>query len=232
MRVAWRACGHSRCGPRHHHNKEDAGWGPNAVFRFPLEGGTGGIWKGVAKLLPQSNQVSYCWSECVAYVDCVRMFSVMQLGLLCCLAALQCIVCNLSVQLLFSRPACVCICVRLSSCLQLQCMHATCLYLTPCLVTLAETMQHKQLSLMGPFFLLQRYGKDFSVTNLDKDKQIATLSSGKTIHYDALVSTMPLDITLTWLGKKQWADGLTHRYIKLLTTQRHCVMPQPVLCLH
>jgi len=23
------------------HNKEDAGWGPNAVFRFPLEGGTG-----------------------------------------------------------------------------------------------------------------------------------------------------------------------------------------------
>ena len=40
------------------HNKEDAGWGPNAVFRFPLEGGTGGIWKGVAKLLPQDKQVS------------------------------------------------------------------------------------------------------------------------------------------------------------------------------
>ncbi len=41
------------------HNKEDAGWGPNAVFRFPLEGGTGGIWKGVAKLLPQSHQVCF-----------------------------------------------------------------------------------------------------------------------------------------------------------------------------
>lgn len=40
------------------HNKEDAGWGPNAVFRFPLEGGTGGIWKGVARLLPQDRQVS------------------------------------------------------------------------------------------------------------------------------------------------------------------------------
>ena len=40
------------------HNKEDAGWGPNAVFRFPLEGGTGGIWKGVARLLPQDKQVS------------------------------------------------------------------------------------------------------------------------------------------------------------------------------
>ena len=38
-------------------NKEDAGWGPNAVFRFPLEGGTGAIWKGVAKLLPKDKQV-------------------------------------------------------------------------------------------------------------------------------------------------------------------------------
>ena len=37
--------------------KEDAGWGPNAVFRFPLEGGTGGIWKKVAKLLPQDKLV-------------------------------------------------------------------------------------------------------------------------------------------------------------------------------
>lgn len=35
------------------HGKEDAGWGPNAVFRFPTKGGTGGIWKAVAKLLPQ-----------------------------------------------------------------------------------------------------------------------------------------------------------------------------------
>ena len=50
------------------------------------------------------------------------------------------------------------------------------------------------------------------MTNLDKEKQIATLASGKKIQYDALISTMPLDITLTWLGKKDWADGLTHRY--------------------
>lgn len=34
-------------------NKEESGWGPNAVFRFPKEGGTGGIWKKVAALLPQ-----------------------------------------------------------------------------------------------------------------------------------------------------------------------------------
>ncbi|KAK3239871.1 hypothetical protein CYMTET_50232 [Cymbomonas tetramitiformis] len=37
------------------HKKEDAGWGPNAVFRFPKEGGTGGIWKAVADLLPAEN---------------------------------------------------------------------------------------------------------------------------------------------------------------------------------
>ena len=34
-------------------NKEESGWGPNAIFRFPQEGGTGGIWKKVANLLPQ-----------------------------------------------------------------------------------------------------------------------------------------------------------------------------------
>jgi hypothetical protein len=36
--------------------KEESGWGPNAVFRFPQEGGTGGIWKKVAAKLPQEKQ--------------------------------------------------------------------------------------------------------------------------------------------------------------------------------
>ena len=37
--------------------KEEGGWGPNAVFRFPKRGGTGGIWKNVAhKCIPQENQ--------------------------------------------------------------------------------------------------------------------------------------------------------------------------------
>ena len=27
-------------------------WGPNATFKFPTKGGTGGIWKAVAELLP------------------------------------------------------------------------------------------------------------------------------------------------------------------------------------
>ena len=40
--------------------KDDAGWGPNAVFRFPHEGGTGGIWTKVAKLLPEEKQRYNC----------------------------------------------------------------------------------------------------------------------------------------------------------------------------
>lgn len=39
------------------HDKEDAGWGPNAVFRFPKYGGTGAIWKSVSSLLPPEKQV-------------------------------------------------------------------------------------------------------------------------------------------------------------------------------
>lgn len=35
-------------------NKKVAGnWGPNATFKFPARDGTGGIWKAVAKTLPQ-----------------------------------------------------------------------------------------------------------------------------------------------------------------------------------
>jgi protoporphyrinogen oxidase len=34
-------------------NRIESSWGPNAVFRFPQEGGTGAIWKKVARLLPQ-----------------------------------------------------------------------------------------------------------------------------------------------------------------------------------
>lgn len=34
-------------------NKTAGNWGPNATFRFPAEGGTGGIWIAVAKTLPK-----------------------------------------------------------------------------------------------------------------------------------------------------------------------------------
>ena len=35
--------------------KTAGNWGPNATFRFPAEGGTGGIWIAVAKTLPKKN---------------------------------------------------------------------------------------------------------------------------------------------------------------------------------
>lgn len=37
------------------HNTDDLGWGPNATFRFPVHGGTGGIWSALAAKLPQKN---------------------------------------------------------------------------------------------------------------------------------------------------------------------------------
>ncbi|KAF2184546.1 UDP-galactopyranose mutase [Zopfia rhizophila CBS 207.26] len=36
-------------------NHTAGNWGPNATFRFPASGGTGGIWTAVAKTLPQRN---------------------------------------------------------------------------------------------------------------------------------------------------------------------------------
>jgi protoporphyrinogen oxidase len=38
--------------------QDELGWGPNAVFRFPLRGGTGNIWRTLAQRLPQE-LVSY-----------------------------------------------------------------------------------------------------------------------------------------------------------------------------
>ena len=36
-------------------NKTAGNWGPNATFRFPAEGGTGGIWIAVANTIPKQN---------------------------------------------------------------------------------------------------------------------------------------------------------------------------------
>jgi protoporphyrinogen oxidase len=33
-------------------------WGPNAVFRFPVRGGTGAMWKAVASILP-ADRIKY-----------------------------------------------------------------------------------------------------------------------------------------------------------------------------
>ena len=36
-------------------NKTAGNWGPNATFRFPAHGGTGGIWLAVANTIPKEN---------------------------------------------------------------------------------------------------------------------------------------------------------------------------------
>ncbi len=45
---------------------EAGNWGPNATFRFPTWGGTGGIWKRVAALLPKERQF---YNQTVVGVD-------------------------------------------------------------------------------------------------------------------------------------------------------------------
>eukprot|EP00890_Picochlorum_soloecismus_P005106 jgi/Picsp_1/5597/NSC_02956-R1_udp-galactopyranose mutase len=91
------------------HGKEDAGWGPNAVFRFPVRGGTGAIWKGVANLLPEERQ---------------------------------------------------------------------------------------------------RY--NMKASSIDRERSVVTFEGGKQICYNKLISTIPLDITLTWLEQQDLANRLTH----------------------
>jgi protoporphyrinogen oxidase len=89
------------------HGREDAGWGPNAVFRFPTHGGTGAIWKGVARLLPADKQ---------------------------------------------------------------------------------------------------KYG--VTVVAIDADNKVVTLDDGSKIEYNALISTIPLDTTLSMIGRTDLAAGL------------------------
>lgn len=49
------------------------------------------------------------------------------------------------------------------------------------------------------------------MVSLDKDAKTATLAGGRKIRYEALLSTMPLDLTLQWLGQQKWAAELSHR---------------------
>jgi len=90
-------------------NRTESGWGPNAVFRFPQEGGTGAIWKKVAALLP------------------------------------------------------------------------------------ADKQQYNT-----------------QVTGVDAANKEVTLKDGSKIQYNKLLSTIPLDIMLTWLGKEKLAKELTY----------------------
>jgi protoporphyrinogen oxidase len=49
--------------------RDDVSWGPNSTFRFPLNGGTGAIWKAVSARLPQAQQH---FGHTVASIDLAR----------------------------------------------------------------------------------------------------------------------------------------------------------------
>ena len=71
---------------------------------------------------------------------------------------------------------------------------------------------------------VQVFGESNAVTTIDKDNQTVTLACGRKIAYDALISTIPLDITLRWLGKDEWADGLTHSSSHIIGIgELHCM---------
>ena len=56
----------------------------------------------------------------------------------------------------------------------------------------------------------QQYGSGNAIVAIDQDAKFVTTASGRKIQYKAMISTVPLDCTLRWLGKPQWADGLQH----------------------
>ena len=47
----------------------------------------------------------------------------------------------------------------------------------------------------------QKYGEQYALVGIDKEAKVATLASGLKIRYKALVSSMPLDLTLQRLGR-------------------------------
>lgn len=66
----------------------------------------------------------------------------------------------------------------------------------------------KQRCVICLLHALQLYNT--AVTEIDKDAKRVTLSNGDTICYEALITTIPLDTTLAWLGKQKWAQQLQH----------------------
>ena len=63
---------------------------------------------------------------------------------------------------------------------------------------------------------------------MDAAAKTLTLVSGDKVEYESLISTMPLDLTLQWLGQKELADGLTHRSVLPSLEAQRCRVPHKV----
>ena len=48
------------------------------------------------------------------------------------------------------------------------------------------------------------------LTGVDLEKKEATLSDGRVVKYNKMLSTMPLDLLLKMVGKDEWANDLFH----------------------
>lgn len=57
--------------------RDETTWGPNATFRYPRKGGTGGLWRAVAAQLPQER---ICYGERVVAIDSERRIASTQSG--------------------------------------------------------------------------------------------------------------------------------------------------------
>lgn len=55
-----------------------------------------------------------------------------------------------------------------------------------------------------------RFGQKGQVTHIDAAAKTLVMGDGSRIKYGQLLSTIPLDLTLTWLDRKDLADRLTY----------------------
>jgi len=74
----------------------------------------------------------------------------------------------------------------------------------------------------------QRY--DVHVTNIDAANHTLETKSGKKIKYNKLLSTIPLDITLKWLGKPELADRLHYSSSHIIGIGLRGVSPHDNKC--
>jgi hypothetical protein len=74
----------------------------------------------------------------------------------------------------------------------------------------------------------QRYG--VTVASIDAEKRSVLLSNGSTIRYGSLVSTIPLDISLRWLGKADLADRLTYSSSHIIGIGLRGINPHDTKC--
>lgn len=74
----------------------------------------------------------------------------------------------------------------------------------------------------------QRYNT--TATAIDVDARRVTFADGSVIFYDALLSTMPLDTTLRWCGKGDWAAGLQHSSSHIIGLGLRGVSPHALKC--